>query len=749
MKWRYCILLLVFFLGACNPASPQATLTAPSRTQTGSGSTATPSERPTAVAKVTHAPDPKTAAEAFLSAWQKEDYASMYAVLSNASKPAIAEDAFTKLYQNFAQNLTLQKIDFLVNTGQYDPYTAKASFQITYHTSLFKDLQRQNEMEMVLENGSWRIKWDDGLPMPEMRGGNHLALELTVPGRGEIQDRNGNVLAGNMKAAALGVIPGDIVSDQQDTVTQVLGDLTGRVPSDIQKDIDKAGPDWYVPVGTVSENDISEQLKSLEGVQQYPFGPSRFYPYGGVGPHITGYVQMIPKESEDYYLRQGIRRDEWIGASGLEKWGQNYLSGTRGANLYLFNSSGAQISRLAQVQEEAGQTIVSTIDMRLQRQTQLAMREFRGAVVVLERNTGKVLAMVSSVGYDPNNFNPNNFNSGAGLEKLFASPATPLVNRATGDQASGYPLGSVFKIIDMAAALESGTFTAESTYDCQYEFNEIVGRTYYDWTKDKDYPPSGVLTLPQGLMRSCNPWFYHIGLTLFNEGRGKDIANMARGFGLGSPTGLAELPESAGTVPEPSTEVDAVEQAIGQGQLQVTPLQVADFIAAIGNGGTLYKPELVEKIVNADGTVAKTFEPQERGKLPIKPETLDVIQQAMHSVIASRRGTAYDVFTGFNIPLYGKTGTAQSGPGLDPHAWFAAYTDNGNPDRPDIAVVAICETAGEGSEYAAPIVRRVLETYFFGKPIKLYPWEEHMNVTKTETPTPEAPQESPTETPAP
>ncbi|HEY9087251.1 MAG TPA: penicillin-binding transpeptidase domain-containing protein, partial [Anaerolineaceae bacterium] len=695
--------------------------------------------------------EPKAAAESFLNAWAQNDPQAMYAMLSSASQAGVTAEDFSALYASFAQNLTLQKLEIQVADGQYDAQTAKIPFSASYETALFDTLTRQNELELVMENGAWKVAWNDGLLLPEMKGGNRLALDLTVPERAQIQDRNGETIAGTDSAVSLGIIPGNL-GDNENAVLDKLYDLTGKVPQSIYDSYENAAPSWYIPVGEVSQDYLGNDGDWLanSGVVQYTYGPTRFYPWGGVAPHVSGYVQFIPKESLDRYLQNGYRRDEKVGMSGLEWWGQQTLAGTRGADLYLVNSSGDRISRLAQVAEQPGKNIITTLDMRLQLQSQQAIRDYRGAIVVMERDTGRILAMVSSPGFDPNMFDGENYNAitGGGLERIFSSSATPLVNRATGDQGSGYPLGSVFKIIDMAAALESGLFDLEQTYDCKYEFNEIIGRTYYDWTLAKDFPESGVLTLQQGLMRSCNPWFYHIGLRLYNEGHGTDIANMARGFGLGKVTGLDVLDEAAGNVPEPSSEVDAVEQAIGQGELQVTPLQVATFLAALGNGGTLYKPQLIEKYIGADGSEEQVFQPVENGKLPISAETLDAIRIAMRAVTFNKRGTAYDEFAGFGIPVYGKTGTAQSCEGCNPHAWFAAYTDNNNPDRPDIAVAVICEQAGEGSEIAAPITRRVMEVYFYGRALKVYPWEDRINVRATETPTP-TPGEEATPTPEP
>jgi penicillin-binding protein 2 len=236
-------------------------------------------------------------------------------------------------------------------------------------------------------------------------------------------------------------------------------------------------------------------------------------------------------------------------------------------------------------------------------------------------------------------------------------------------------------------------------------------------------------------MRSCNPFFWEIGYTLFNNDRPNDIATMARAFGLGQPTGIEQIPEEAGNIPTPTSVVDVVNESIGQGDVLVTPLQVATFIAALGNGGTLYRPQLVEKIEPVDGSAATPiFKPEARGTLPIQPFRLEIIKEAMISVVKDPRGTAYFRLRGLQVPVAGKTGTAESGSGL-PHAWFAGYTmASETTGLPDIAIAVVLENQGEGSDYAAPVFKRIVETYYFGSPRTLYWFESNFGVTETPTP---------------
>jgi penicillin-binding protein 2 len=750
MKILYTMLILAVLLSACQSAATPAPV--PTAGPTG---TATPAQHKPQV-NITSAPDAQAASTLFLEAWKKSDYASMYALLTQASAKTIPAEDFATRYREAAVNMTLQGIEITPAATVIHPTSSQTALSVTYTTHLFGKLTREMRLSMTLENGQWKVDWNDGLILPELQGGNKLAIDFTIPERANIYDHNGQPIAAPMMVYSLGLQPGKIDPETEQDMVVLLAKMTGKKIDDIYKSYAFAAPDWYIPVGLATADGMKENRTELERypavvvtefASRYSYELRNTYYNDGMAPQTTGYVLSIPSEKLEEYRRLGYRGDEKVGASGLEKWGEGYLAGSHGATVNVVGPDGQAISRLLSADAQPSQSITTTLDNDLQMLIQRSMGDYRGAVVVMERDTGRVLAMVSSPGFDPNTFQSGNGNATAEeLGKVLNNPEQPLLNRAA---QSSYPLGSVFKVITMAAALESGVFNNDMIYDCGSDFRELPDEVLDDWTKAKGYKPSGPLTISGGLIRSCNPWFYHIGLELYRQGFTKAVSDMARGFGLGKETGIGQVSEDAGFIPDPADEREAVQLAIGQGKTLVTPLQVARFIAAVGNGGTLYRPNLVERINRPDGSVALSFQPEVMGTLPVKPETLKIIQTAMEGVAFSRkpRGTAFDVLYSLQVPIAGKTGTATTSEG-DPHSWFGGYTNKQNDSRPNIAVAIILENAGEGSEFAAPLFRRIIELYYsdYTFPGPLLPWEGKLYTLASPTPIPSI---TPTMTPTP
>lgn len=715
----------------------------PTATETPVIETVTPTVLPDPVVVITSIPSAKESAETFLSAWEREDYMAMFNLLSQVSRDAIDYEAFESRYRTTSINLTLDKIDTSITALLTNPTTAQVGYHAAYETKIAGSFERDMEMNLVYEGGSWKVQWDDGMIMPELRGGNLIKLDTVAPSRGVIYDIEGVPMAKEEQAYALGVIPANVGPSAWGALVNELSRLTGKTPQIIDQLLKEANEYDYVPIGEVPSDDIESRISSLSqytGLFVSRYDASRFYYFGGSAPHIIGYVQPIGAEEVDTMRREGYAINERVGRLGIEKWGQDMLTGTRGVSLYITDPDGNVITRLQRVEPTQASSIYTTFHEEFQYDLQRAINGFNAAVVVIEVNTGRILGLASAPTFDPNLLDFTNYNSNYSADLLYGSNR-PMYNRASQGQ---YPLGSVFKIIVMAAALESGLYTAESEMDCPHEWRNLEGITLYDWTYEHEMAPSGLLTLPESLMRSCNPWYYELGLQLYRN-MGQDyLPSMARGFGLGSLTEVGEIEEVAGNVETPRDEYTSVQMGIGQSTLLVTPLQVARFMAAIANGGTLYRPQVVEQIIDPDGEIEYAFEAEEQGKLPISSATLATIREALSMVTSNPRGTANHVFRHLHYPIWGKTGTAQTGPGVKPHAWFAGYTNEKNPDKPDIAVAVLVENIGDGSEYAAPIFRRVIELYFDGQANLLYPWESAVYITRTPTPT-----ATPTRTPVP
>ena len=699
------------------------------------------------------APNPDDTARQYLDAWKMSDYGAMYSLLSPLSQDGMDLEMFVETYEEIERSGAVIGVDYqIVSSLVENPHEAEVRYRIVLDSAVVGEFDRETSMNLKLIDDGWRVIWTESLILPGLTGGNRLRLQPVTPTRANIYDRNGLALAAQANAASLWIVPNKIGGDDaEDAMLTQLRRLFDLPTTDeiVTRYEPFRGTDFVTPLGEVSLEDyqqVSEELSTIGGALARTYS-TRYYPgkgltpyAGGTAPHSVGFVSWIREEDHKDYQALGYQGDEFVGQMGVEQSYEAELRGVPGGKLVLTDAGGVVLEVLAQRDPQLPYAVYTTLDRDLQTVAQQAIENFNGAVVVLERDTGAVLAMASSPGFDPNLFDPDNPNSNWGLGVLDEDPNLPFLNRATLGQ---YPPGSIFKIITMAAAVESGLYEAESIYDCGHFWRELPGVELVDWTLAAGLGASGELTLKGGLQRSCNPWFYHIGLTLFSQEMPSAISDMARGFGLGQKTGI-EIDEEAGLVPDPANKlelygeewraIDPVQMAIGQSYLLVTPLQVARYVAAVGNGGTLFRPQLIQSIENAEGEVLQDFSPDPQGQLPVSEENLAAIQEAMVNVVTDPRGTAYRKFLGANLNIAGKTGTATSGDVTESHAWFVGYTFEEREDLEDIVIVVLLEHQGEGSSWAAPVFRRVVEAYFKGRPISLYPWESRIRVERTPEP---------------
>jgi penicillin-binding protein 2 len=645
---------------------------------------------------------------AFLQAWEQGNYAAMYSLLSQAAQAEASEEEFIATYRQVAEEAMLLGIRAQI-LASYQPSTqAQVSFGVVFQTAFLGEFEVQNQMALTYEGERWRVNWSTALILPQLSDESFLLMTTWAPSRGNIYDRNGRGLAVQGELVELGVVPGEI--EDEWTLLARLSAVLGTPTADLQERYAGARPNWYVPLGQITPQ-VAEAnyavLSTTPGVEMRAAW-TRSYREGLVAPHVVGVMGPIPSEEIDQWREQGYTGDEMVGWMGLERWGEPYLAGERGGRLEIVGQDGQVVAILAEKPSRESSSLYTTFDRDFQMTVQEILGTQLGAIVVLEADTGRVLAMATYPRFDPNLFAAGI--SGGEWESLQADQRRPLVNRAT---QGTYPPGSVFKIVTMAAGMEAGGLTAGSTFLCRGTWTGLGPQ----WPKTC-WLRSGHGTIPlnKALTVSCDITFYQVGLMLNGVGH-EVLPGYAQSFGLGALTGI-EVEEDAGLVPDPEWKIqtkgegwapgDTVNLAIGQGELLVSPLQIATILAAVGNGGTLYRPQTVEMIASEPGSPEWAFQPVAVAQIPVSAENLSVIQDSLHKVTAASYGTAYSAFQGLEIPVAGKTGTAESGQ-ENPHAWFAAYAP---AQDPEIAVVAVVEHTGEGSSFAAPLVRKVVEAYF-------------------------------------
>jgi penicillin-binding protein 2 len=645
---------------------------------------------------------------AFLQAWEREDYPAMYSLLSYAAQDATSEDAFVETYRQVVEEATILKVIPRVLAAYQPGDQAKVSFAATFQTALVGDFEVQNEMLLTFEEGQWGVEWSPALILPQLGADTFLRLSTRAPSRGNIYDRNGLGLAVQGELVEVGIIPGQI--EDEAGVLALLSAMLGQSPAALQARYADALPDWYVPLGELSA-DVGqvyfEQLSTTPGIELREAW-TRSYRPEIIAPHVVGVVGPIPSEEVESWRAQGYSGDEMVGQMGLERWGEPYLAGQRGGRLEILTNSGQVVAVLADRPSRESSSLYTTFDREFQRKVQDILGQQLGAIVVLEAKTGRVLALATYPTFDPNPF-ATGISAGQ-WQSLQADLRRPLVDRAT---QGTYPPGSVFKIVTMAAGMEAGGLDASSSFICKGTWTGLGP----EWPKTCWLKSGhGNIRLDKALTVSCDITFYQVGL-LLNGVNQSVLPDYARRFGLGANTGI-EVEEEPGLVPDPAWKIqakgegwapgDAVNLAIGQSELLVTPLQIATMLAAVGNGGTLYHPQVVEMIASDPKNPDWEFEPQVAGQLPVSADNLAVIQDSLYKVTSASYGTAYQAFEGLSLPVAGKTGTAESGQ-HNPHAWFAGYAP---ADDPEIAIAVIVEHAGEGVTYAAPLFRKVIETYF-------------------------------------
>jgi len=556
--------------------------------------------------------------------------------------------------------------------------------------------------------------------------------EIVIPAqRGEIYDRNYNLpLVDNIESFAVYITPGEILSESRGSIYNKISRLLDIKRNVIERKIPPKYRHLFQPIEIKSGVSYSKIAYLAEHIDEFPGvtwhnKPIRRYRVTSSLSHVLGYVGNITNEELQILYNKGYSPGTILGKSGIEKEYDKVLRGQDGKKYKIVDVKERKLQEkyVGEVDPVPGKNIVLTIDRNIQVLSEKALGPRIGSVIVLKPATGEVLAMVSYPWFDSNIF------SQEGSEKLYKelslNPASPFINRTI---QSAYPPASTFKIMMTTAFLEENPNALTTTFTCDGEL-QYGDRIFHCWKKTGH----GTLDLFGGLAQSCDVYFYNVGLQLGVE----RIVSYVRDFCLGRRTGIDLPGEVSGFVPTPEWKEkvhhmkwlggDTINLSIGQGYINVTPIQMANVVSMIINEGTIYKPHILKEIRDpVSGKLISSEKPEVLHISHIKKSTFKLVQEAMRGVIT--KGTAHVVITTKAVESAGKTGTSETGTEDRYHSWFVAYAPyKTNKPEDRIVVVVMVEAANEWEWWAPKAANIILHGIFAHQDFKdavktLKPW---------------------------
>jgi len=557
--------------------------------------------------------------------------------------------------------------------------------------------------------------------------GNRIRLLSIKAERGIIYDRYHTPLVANLPNVSLYFIPPDLPSDDQTKkdLTQVIAAIIDKNSDELWQEFIHAPATSYQPI-LIADNLSHEQSIRLKTIEDNLAGvytatePRRDYLEGSGLAHILGYVGKISSSELAQDAAQNYDINDTLGKDGVELFYESMLKGKNGTQEIEVDALGKTKKILNRIESQIGASLVLTIDAELQKKLSQSLANAiknspasqAGVAIALDPQSGEILSLVSLPGFD------NNFFSAGITEDAYQNYLTdqrkPLFNRTV---AGTYPPGSIFKPLVALAALEQGIINEHKT------FLSTGGLQIGDWFfPDWKYGGHGRVNVISAIANSVNTFFYYIGGGYHDFiGLGvQKITDFARQFYLSKTLGIDLPGEAAGFLPSKDWKEktkqeswyigDTYHLAIGQGDILVTPLQVASYTAFFANGGTLYQPHLLKEIINADGLKNEhnSINNQEYvlAKNLASDENIDIIRRALRATVTS--GSAQSLQS-LPVAVAGKTGTAQVGADKESHAWFTGFAPY---DSSRIVITILLENGGEGSAVAVPVFKEVVEWYF-------------------------------------
>ncbi|TWT14542.1 penicillin-binding transpeptidase domain-containing protein [Planomicrobium sp. CPCC 101079] len=643
---------------------------------------------------------PEDRLKEYIGQWNEGNFAEMYsAYLNQGTKDAYSTEEFVERQEKLQEDLGIENVEVTytqpAEDAEWDPeQPADFPIQVKMETlagpvEFEKTLTLLHETQEEEEN--WFVEWDPSFIFPQLEAGDNIRISRTDAARGEIVDRNDNKIAANGSGFDIGIVPESFTDESK---KEELADLLGITTDFIDKQLGQSWvqPNYFVPIAKAAktEEELLEKTDEIPGVT-HQGTDMREYPYGEALSHLSGYIGAITAEQLEERKADGYTANDFIGRQGLEALLEDRLRGTDGVKIYIEKATeGTEPITVAEKPAVDGETVKLTIDAELQKATYAAMEGEPGASAAVDPSTGETLALVSSPGFDPNEFMLGI--SGDRYKELEEDPRNPMFNRFT----AGYAPGSTIKPITAAIGMEAGTLNAS-------EGLEINGET---WQKEKSWGDYRVtrlhpeapnpIDLNKALVYSDNIYFARQALDMGRDAFTDGLKNFGFGEEMDYSYGMKKPQISnEGTI---GSEGQLADTSFGQGQMLTNILHLASMYEPFITDGTMYKPTLFldeeDKQVWKEGLVSA--------------ENAEILRQGMRNVVVDGYAQSANLES---VPLAGKTGTAELKASKDEegaqNGFFVAY-DSKNPDFIMAMMIEGVEDNG-GSNYVAGFAAKVFE----------------------------------------
>ena len=633
----------------------------------------------------------------YISLITEQKYDEMYNMLTDSSKQQISQEDFVSRNKNIYEGIDMANLNVQISNivEQEDKKTVKIYYTETMETSA-GNIDFDNSVSLVLNDEKhYEIEWSHSLIFPQLSSTDKVRVKTIEAERGEIYDKNGVLLAGKGEISSVGIVPGKLGENRDSSIEQIAN-LLGISVDSINKSLSASWvkDDTFVPIKSVEKNqsDLKNQLLQIPGIK-ITTQSSRVYPLGEAAAHLVGYVQTVTAEDLENNKGKGYTSTSVIGKAGLEKQYEDRLKGTNGLEIYIEDEEGNRKAEIAKIEVKNGERINLTIDSTIQSKLYEELKNDAGFFVVMEPNTGALLALVSTPSY-----NPNKFVLGMTTDEwneINNNEMKPMYVR----YQQRYIPGSTFKPITGAIGLSTNSLSADDTFSYSGLSWKKDGWGEFDITTLTAY--SGPKNLRNALIHSDNIYFaqaaLQIGKTNFTSGLDKILFN--QDLNLEISTAKSQYSNSE----DIENEKVLADSGYGQGELLVNPIHMASIYSAFANDGNMVKPYLeIKENQETEYLVENAF----------TAEAANTIKEDLIQVVEDAEGTAHDMKVSGRT-IAGKTGTAELKGSKDAEAdvlsWFDCFTADSNGNQ--LLVISMVENGRDlgGSHYLIPKIKTLFQ----------------------------------------